>query len=427
MAYIGSVSNFARNVLPRLNQALDDTPVVSIQGARQTGKSTLANHIAQLRGAPVFTMDDDDIRSAALADPTGFIESAGGGLFVIDEVQRAPGLILPIKASVDRDRRPGRFLLTGSADLMRIPGAQDSLAGRAETIPLAPLSQGELSNTHDDFAGQVFNARPDDLVGWSTEFSRETLIAAITTGGYPESVARSPTRRGRWLTEYAERLLRRDLRDLGHVSSERLGSALRLIAANQSGELVTAHLARHLSVAESTAATYVDLLRSLYLIEAIPAWSRSRTNRLVRKPKLFVTDSGLCARLNQLSEADLRSPLGVNHLGGLLEGFVAAELTRQASWSEIDYTISHFRESGGPEVDLVLTGPAGAVIGIEVKATATVTDKHFSGLRRLRDRIGSDFQLGIVLHTGERAWSYGEGMIGMPVSALWELTAEGRQ
>lgn len=415
------MDRYSRHITPRLVEALADTPVVTIQGARQTGKSTLATQVAGSHGVSVYTLDDDATRDAASADPASFIENAGRGLIVIDEVQRAPNLILPIKASVDRDRRPGRFLLTGSADLMRVPGAEDSLAGRAETIPLMPLSQGEFRGTHDDFAARVFASNPDDLVGWSTGATREVLVSAITTGGYPESATRPLHRRGRWLMEYAERLLKRDLRDLGNVSSERLASALSLIAANQGGELVIAHLARHLSVAESTAATYVELLRSLYLIDTIPGWSRSRTNRLVRKPKLFVIDSGLCSRLNNLTDDSLNSPLGVNHMGGLLEGFVAAELARQSTWSEVDFKLSHFRESGGTEVDLALTGPAGQVVGIEVKATTSVMAKHFNGLRKMRDRVGDDFRLGIVLHTGQRAWSFGDDMVALPVGALWEL------
>lgn len=410
-----------RNVAPLLEAALADTPVVTLQGARQTGKSTLAEQVAVGRDAVLHTMDDDEVRSAALADPATFVASAGDRLLVIDEVQRAPELILPIKAAVDRDRRPGRFLLTGSADLLRVPGAQDSLAGRAETIPLSPLSQGELVDRHEDIISTLLRCSDvAELAGWQTELTRADVVGLLCAGGLPEAVRRTDRRRSAWLNDYVDRLLRRDARDLTRVPPQRLRATLDLLAANQSGELVAAHLARAAGSSVATVTTHLDKLEALYLVSRIPAWSRSLVNRRVKKAKYLVTDSALCAALNRVTEQELLTPLGLNHLGPALEGFVAAELLRQSTWSATSYHISHYRESGGAEVDIVVTGPAGRTVAIEVKATQSVTEKHFSSLRRFRTRLGEDFAAGIVLNLGQQAWSFGDRMLALPVSALWE-------
>lgn len=407
-----------RNAEPLLMEALADTPVVVLQGARQCGKSTLAQQVANRAAATVLTMDDAPTRNAASLDPQSFVESLGAGLTVIDEIQRVPSLILPIKASVDRDRRPGRFLLTGSADLLRAPGAEDSLAGRAQTIRLHPLSQGELAQRQDDFVTAWLRGIPR---GWETDTTRTDLISAICSGGMPEAHRRQGRRRAGWLRDYLDRLLRRDATEITRVSPELLRRTMDLLAAQQSSEFVAAHLARFLGGSESSAVTYVDKLRALYLVESIPAWSRSRTQRTVRKPKVIVADSGLAAELAGLDEELLMSPTGAVHLGGALEGFVAGELARQQTWSQTDYTLSHFRESGGAEVDLIVELRGGKVLGIEVKATSSPGRQHASGLVRLKDRLGADFLGGVVLYTGTRSFSMGEGIWAVPVPALWEL------
>lgn len=412
-----------RHVERLLREALSDTPVVTLQGARQTGKSTLVSKLAESFGASLFTMDDAATRSAAETDPTGFVESVGAGLVVLDEIQRMPGVILPIKASVDADRRPGRFLLTGSADLLRVPGAEDSLAGRAETVRLAPLSQGELSDRLDDFVAALWSHLDDvrGLAGFTTSVTRADVVRRLCAGGLPEAASRAARRRSAWLEDYTERLLRRDAQELAATPPELLRRVLDFIAARQAGELVVAHVARHVGVAESTARAYIDRLEALFLVEFVPAWSRSASNRLVRKAKVLVADSALAAHLVDVTEDDLLSPLGLNQFGPLLEGFVAAELLRQRTWSDVRYRLSHYRESGGAEVDLMITGPGGAVIGVEVKATVEAKPAHFAGLRAARDRIGADFKAGVVLYCGPRAWSFGEGLLALPVSALWEL------
>ncbi|HOA88089.1 ATP-binding protein [Propioniciclava tarda] len=410
---------YPRWIVGRVREALADTPVVVVQGARQTGKSTLTAELAKESGATVVTLDDPEARLAAEADPESFIAGFGGGPVVLDEIQRAPQLILPIKAAVDRDRQPGRFLLTGSADLMRVPGAEDSLAGRAETIRLRPLSQGEVGRRQDDFVAR-FLAEPD-LSGWSSSWSRERYVDAICAGGYPTALARNGERRRVWLADYVDRLMRGDLRDLTTASPARLRKVLALLAGAQTGELVPARIARDVGVAEGTARGDVQRLSDLYLVDSVPGWSRSRTRRVVARAKAHVADSGLAAMLSNLEADDLLSHLGVNHLGGLLEGFVSNELLRQSSWSSTRFDLSHYREAGGAEVDLLVELRGGKVLGLEVKASSTARPDHATGLMRLRDRLGDDFVAGVVLHLGERAWNMGERLWALPVAALWEL------
>lgn len=405
-----------RNVGDLVRSVMTDTPVTMLQGGRQTGKSTLVAEIAREAGVQVYTMDDEDLRAAALADPASFIDSLGDGLVVLDEVQRAPGLVLPIKAAVDRRRRPGRFLLTGSADLMRTPGAEDSLAGRAATVELYPFSQGELGGVRDDFVSTYLAG----LQGWSTAESRTDMVERIVAGGFPEMLTRAEVKsRGRWLDDYAARLVRRDAAELSRTSTSNLEAVLKLLAANQAGEVVNAQLARHVGVTESVIGGYLSLLESLYLIKRIPAWSRSLMNRRIKKAKCVVVDSGLCSRLNRLGAADYVSPLGVNHLGPALEGFVASELLRQATWSATEFTVSHYRESGRVEVDLVLELPGGRAIGVEVKATASPTARQFQGLRLLSQRLGESWAGGILFYLGTRVLPFGEGLLAVPVPALW--------
>ena len=215
--------------------------------------------------------------------------------------------------------------------------------------------------------------------------------------------------------------MRRDAHEVTRAAPHRLRTSLELLAANQAGELVIAHLARAIGVSEPTAAGYVDTLQTLYLVARVPAWSRSLVNRRINKPKTLVVDSAVAAALSSLGEAELLAPLGLNHLGGLLEGFVAAELLRQRAWSKTDFDLSHYRESGGVEVDLIATLPGGRALGLEVKATTQPTVRHFSGLSRLRDRLGADFAGGVVLHLGTKALAFGPGMLALPVPGLWGL------
>ena len=261
-----------------VRETLSDTPIAVIQGARQVGKSTLAKQLLEELGGEFESLDDAGSLAAAEADPDGFVDRPGGGMLVIDELQRAPGLVRALKAAVDRDRRPGRFLVTGSADLLDVPGVSDSLAGRAETIALYGFSQGELMRVRDDFVGNVLHAPVDWLRSHSTERLRQEYVELVCAGGYPDAVTRSERGRERWFSNYLQRIVRRDATEVSRLQYlERLPVMLRLIAANNAGELVRAHLARDSGVPETSLVPYVRLLENLFLVQRVPAWHANLT------------------------------------------------------------------------------------------------------------------------------------------------------
>ncbi|WP_243063326.1 ATP-binding protein [Humibacter sp. RRB41] len=410
-----------RHITTFANEALDTFPAVIIEGARQVGKSTTAGELAHGRESVVLTLDDEDVRAAAIRDPATFVAQAGSGTLVVDEIQRAPDLLLAIKASIDRDRRPGRFLLTGSSDMLRMPGAPESLAGRAVTVALDTFSQGELLNRVDDFVSRVAN-NTNVLTGFETDFDRQALVDRIVTGGYPEAQSLSTRMRDLWFDAYATRLVTRDSRELTRASDPaRLAALLRLIAANQSGELVRARLARDASMPETAASVALDLLQTMFLIGLLRPWTPNLTSREVGRPKAIVMDPGLAARLARLPASALASPLGSPHLGGQVEGFVVSELRKQSRWASRPHELFHFRDRAGLEVDVVAELDDGRVVCIEVKAGATAKSEHFSALASLRDRLGDRFVAGIVLNTSQRALPFGDRLWAVPVPALWEV------
>lgn len=401
---------------------LEDTPILTIQGARQVGKSTLAQRLADDCGGVVVTLDDDLMRGAAQSDPVGFVDQHPSGLLVIDEIQRVPDLVLALKVTVDRDRRPGRFAVTGSADLLRVPGAGDSLAGRAETVHLRGLSVGERLGTPDDLASRL--ATGDlwrNFSNFTTSCTRGDLVDHILAGGFPALRDRSVRRRAGWLDDYTARLLRRDATDLVSTDPARLVRLLDALAADQAGELVKARYSRTVGTSEATVSRHLELLETLFLIDMIPAWSRNLTSRVASRPKSIVSDSALAAHRSRSSHDLLASPTGFDRLGGLLEGFVTGELLKQRSWSIEPFELHHFRDRDGLEVDLVLEFEDGSVAAIEVKAATGLGAKHFAGLRSFADKLGRDFRGGVVLHTGTKAARFTDDLIGLPVSALWEL------
>lgn len=399
-------------------EALQAFPVLVIEGARQVGKSTFAGMLVSGRTSLSLTLDDRTLLDAARQDPQGFVEQAGERVLVIDEVQRAPDLILAVKLSVDRHRAPGRFILTGSSDLLALERTPDSLAGRAVTLALAPLSQGELAGSLDDLVPRLIH---EDPLPTTKPWTRAQYVAAVVRGGYPEVRLLDARMRRTWIDSYIRRIVQRDATEvLATPQPQRLTSLLRLIAANQSGELVKARLATAAALPASSITPYLDALRTLFLITMIEPWTPNLTRREVGRPKAVVTDSGVAARLAGLTEEGLGQPTGNDHLGPLLEGFVAAELTRQQGWSAEEFRVGHFRDRNGLEVDLIIELGDGRVIGIEVKAAQTLRAQDFRGLGGLRDRLGDRFVRGVVLYTGYRSVPFGDRLSGLPVCALWE-------
>lgn len=402
-------------------ELLEIFPAVIIQGARQVGKSTLAHQLAQERTSMLVTLDDRRTREAAAADEVAFVEQCPDGTLVIDEVQRTPELLLAVKASIDRDRRPGRFLLTGSADLLNVKGHTDSLAGRAATLRLHGLSQGELAGKPEDFVSTLLSGTSP--ARFSTSWNRSSYVTAMARGGYPDVRSLSPRHRAIWLDSYLDRVLERDAPLLpSGGQARRMRAILALVAANQAGELVKARLAGHANLPANTITPYLDVLRSVYLTDVLQPWTPNLTKREVGRPKALVSDSGLALRISRQTERQLE-PLGSDVIGGFFEAFVAAELLKQQSWSDQDYELFHFRDRDGLEVDLVLEFDDGRILGIEVKASATYRSEHFSGLRFLRDKLGDRFVAGVVLGMSTTGHQHAERLYGLPASALWEWRA----
>ncbi len=411
----------SRNLLPRraaaaIEAALNDTRVVLVNGARQVGKSTLVRHIASQSAAEWRDLDRPRDREAALADPEGFVDTETP--LIIDEIQRAPELLLSIKVAVDSDPRPGRFLLTGSSRLLGLRGLPDTLPGRMETIELWPFSQGEIDGTTDGFIDAVFRDGP--ALRHTSQIPRTGYAERIVRGGLPEAVMRTdPRRRTRFFDNYVQNLIERDIRQLTEIErAPQLKSLLRLLAA-RSGTTVSANgLASELELSRPTIQRYLALLEEVYLIKQIPGWSRNIGTRITAMPKLAFVDSGIAARLLATDAHALRRPEGP--FGPLLEGFVTSELARQLTWSETEADLYHYRDHNKIEVDIILEDAHGRVVGIEVKASNTVRGDDFNGLRRLADRLGDDFVVGIVLYTGTDTLPFGPRLRAMPVGALWE-------
>ncbi|MET9328911.1 ATP-binding protein [Tsukamurella sp. NPDC003166] len=412
-----------RHALPWAEELAVAFPVVVIEGARQVGKSTLATMLVEgsRRAARYLTLDDELLRNAAQSDPQAFVDQLPDGMLVIDEIQRAPELLLPIKASVDRNRTPGRFLLTGSADLLRLERTPDSLAGRAVTLTLGPLSQGEIRGRVDDFVTHLLaGIDPFDV---KTSFTREDYANALAAGGYPEVFSRSPRLRTAWFDGYLDRIVQRDARDVRRlVDGNRLATVLRLIAANQSGEIVRARLSRDADIPETTISAYLDLAETLYLMKRIRPWTGKLTTRQTGKAKGLIIDSGLAMHLSGVTAARAGALVGGGELlGPLLEGLVVSELLKQRTWSDTRFNLFHYRETSGAEVDVVLELDDGRILGIEVKAKQTYKPEHFRGLQRLAERLGDRFAGGVVLGTADQGVRFGENLIGLPIASLWEL------
>jgi len=409
-------------LLPRfarlaVETALADTPVVVIQGARQVGKSTLAAQVAADHGGVVANLDDNNTLRVIQEDPVAFIEQRPPGeLVVIDEAQRAPELILPLKASVDRDRQPGRFLLTGSADLLKVKGVADSLAGRAETIEILPLSQGELAR----------RATPEDVVDWlMTGAERQDTLTSlkpetVIRGGFPEPRLRTEARSRAWFTSYVSRLADHDAKEVQQGGyADQLAALLRIIAAQGQSELVMAKVARDLGVAESTADAYLRLATTMRLVVQTPSWSRSPRGRVVRRPKACLTDSGLAAALARFTGPAVGTLGGREYYGALVEQFVTLELMKQASWSACPFDLYHFRDRDGLEVDLVAETLDGHLIAIEVKTTHTITPSLWTSLAKFRDRYSDKSVTGVLLHAGTTTATMHGWLHVLPITALW--------
>lgn len=399
-----------------VRRALRDMPVVLVNGARQTGKTTLVRAIGDGRPAMRYvTLDDAATLAAAQVDPVGFVEGLGERV-VFDEVQKAPELFPALKVAVDRRRSPGRFLLTGSADVLALPSLSESLAGRMEPRVLWPLSQGEIANVEEFFIGAMFARNPPRPI--VTGSDRADVVQRALRGGFPDVFSRSEARRRDWFDAYITTILQRDVRDLTEIEHlSAMPRILSLLAARAGALLNTADLSRTTGVPNTTMQRYLALLEHTFLLRLLPAWSSNRSTRLIKTPKVTLVDTGLLANLAGISSVRLRREPGL--AGPLLENFVAVELWKQLGCSRVRAELFHFRTHGGREVDLVLEADNGRIVGIEVKAAATIDRRDFTGLEALREVAGARFHRGVVLYTGTEPLPFGQRMFAMPIASVW--------
>lgn len=405
------IDRFAR---PRLLELLADTPVVLVRGPRQCGKTTLARSIEHESGYAYYSFDDDNLLAAVQADPVGFVAGLPPRV-ILDEVQRAPSLFTSLKAAVDRDRKPGRFLLAGSANVLLLPKLSDSLAGRMEVLHLHPLAQCEIAGLDSGFLSALFKAQFEPR---SYQRLGDELIRRVASGGYPAALKRSsPRRRREWYRSYIDALVQRDVRDIARIGALDALPRLLSLAAAQTARLANiAELAAPFQLSRPTIRDYVTLLERVFLLELLPPWHSNQLSRLIKTPKLHLSDTGVATALLDLDAADLAKDRTA--FGPLLETFVLQELRRQSSWHEHTLGFHHFREKDDYEVDIVIQRGS-ALAGVEVKASSTIVTADFRGLRRLQGIAGKRFTAGVVLYDGEHLLRFDEGLFAIPIEALW--------
>lgn len=409
---------YPRNVIVNIRMALADTPVVLVNGARQTGKSTLVQSlIGQGYKAHYLTMDDSAVLAACTNDPTGFLAGFDGPL-ILDEIQRAPQLFPAIKAHVDKNRKPGRYLLTGSANMMLLPKLAESLTGRMEIITLWPISRGETDSNKEQFIDTVFAGSKPVIP--KKPASQSDLFDILLAGGYPEVLSRqAQDRRNAWFGSYITTILQRDVRDIANIEGlTAMPRLLSLLASRASSPLNLSELSRSLGIPQSTLKRYMVLLETTFLLGLLPAWSSNLGKRLMKSPKIILNDSGLLCYLVGMDKERLGRDRQLT--GSILENFVVMELRKQATWSVAKPSMFHLRSQFGQEVDIVLENSAGDIVGIEVKLSGTVDVKDFEGMKFLADMAKKKFVQGIVLYTGTQYVPFGKDISAVPIGALWQ-------
>lgn len=404
---------YPRYIQQRIAEAMTDTPVVLLSGPRQAGKTTLVRQFAD-DYRKFITLDDELTLLAARQDPVGLVRGLDGA--VIDEVQRAPALLLAIKKSVDEDRRPGRFLLTGSANLMALPTVADSLAGRMETLFLLPLAGCEIQSSR----GQWIDAVYDGHIPKATcPEVGDKLVVNVLRGGYPGAISRAtPRRRATWMKQYIDALIQRDVRDIASI--DKLDHLARLLKslAQMAGQLCNfTQLGGQVGLDSKTTHKYLAVFEQMYLLRRVQPWSNNHLSRLIKTPKLQFIDSGLLSMLVDLNDVSTARDRAL--FGRVLESYVYSELLKQATWAKRDYTLHSYRDKDQIEVDIVIESAAGQVVGVEVKAAASVSVGDLVGLKKLTTLAGKQFVAGIVLYDGNDTLSVGDRLWAVPISTLW--------
>ncbi len=404
-----------RHARPLVVDALGYSRVVLLLGARQVGKSTLAKQIVTSEHpATVVTLDDQATRDAARVDPHGFIAGLRGPV-LIDEVQRVPDLLYAIKQAVDEDPTPGRFLLTGSANVLTSPRISESLAGRVRRVELWPLAQAEMHANTANFVECLLAGDPPQVNG--APIGREAFAEVVARGGYPAVYALEERQRRLWHRDYAHSILERDLRDI--ASAQKLAEMpvlLRLLATNSAKLLDYRKLASDLQLSDKTVRAYIELLRTVYLVHTLPAWRPGLRARELQTPKLYLTDTGLLTQ--QLGANEQRIATDDQVTGYALETFCAMEIVKHQGWATQGSTLRHYRLHDD-EIDLILEADSGELAAIEVKARASIHPRDWRVIAKLREFCGDRFKAGVVLYTGRQTLPLGDRIWAVPISGLW--------
>ena len=404
-----------RHVESHLREALKDSPVTLIHGPRQCGKTTLAQKVGKSAGYAYLSMDDAQVLDYATNDPMGFVHSLPGKV-ILDEVQKSPRIFSQIKLAVDKNRVPGRFILTGSVSVLHVRGLSDSLAGRMEIIRMHPLAQTELEHKKPDFLDLLFSAKFPNR--WQVALTDPAQ--RIVYGGYPAALEYSDkTRRAKWYQSYLTTIANSDAFTISRIRSvEDLPRLLAFSAVSTARLLNVNKLAAYFQHSRPTIQGYISLLERLFLLERIPAWHANRRKRFVKTPKLHVTDTGLACALLNVDAKELQNDRAL--LGQLLETFVLQELRRQADGHDDRHDFFHYRDKDGVEVDLVIERSVLSVAGVEVKSSATISPSDFRGLRRLQSAMGDAFAGGAVVYNGGKMIRFGDKLHAVPTRRLWE-------
>jgi len=408
---------YRRNILTSVLESLGEHPVVLINGARQIGKSTLIKEfIAKAKPIDYVTLDDPTDLSSIQADTMGFLRDYNRTL-AIDEVQRAPSIFIPLKKAIDERNQEGLYILTGSANVLTLPKVSESLAGRMILYTMWPLSQGELNGKKETFIDRIFK---NDFPRINSSLASKSWLEIIIKGGYPQSI-RSSThqKRALWFKSYISTILQRDIRELANIERlTNIPNLLSIIAARVGNFINMSDIARIAGMNVSTIKRYHALLKMVFLTVEIPAWYTNYEKRLIKAPKIYINDTGLLCHLLNVDEGFLARDRTL--FGHIFENFVVMELMKQIGWAKTQVSLYHFRTHTGYEVDLVLEGPGGHIIGLEVKSKSSISEEDFKGLKSLREISGVRFRKGIILYQGEKKVSFSEDLVALPCEALWE-------
>ncbi len=406
---------FPRFLESIISETLEFSRVTAVIGPRQSGKTTLVSSFAT-NERQFFTLDNEITYTQAVQDPLGFLRDVD--CCCIDEIQRVPSLIRAIKMSVDSDGRPGRFLITGSADILTIPTISESLAGRMIVKKLFPLSQSEIKGNEALAIDDLFSSCFKPFT--RTEYKPEDLEKRVLTGGYPDmhNIKSSDSKRT-WATNYISTILNREVGEISNVHRLRDVTQLVRACAMQTSQLIVhSSVANDLKIDVKTVQKYVNILEQIYIVHLLPAWPSSEMKRLIKAPKIHFIDTGLVSSIRQIGLSDIKQNRAL--FGALLESFVFSELLKMSSWSDQNLSFHHFRDKEKNEVDFVISNGRGEVIGIEVKASATIRMSDLKGMKKLQSSAGENFKAGYVLYTGDQIIPMGENLLAAPVSVLWE-------